>query len=360
MELVLDYSSLGMTTLLVVIAYFTLQKLGERLGEDLYGGARRLVADLLARLGRRLRGKPAKAPVAILSGPTVPPPQAAVPAPAARPAGQPEIQTPAGRIQGLERLADGDEARLFRAELLAADGSGTRTVVVKIAASDTGAEALGEEAATLRALAPEARQYAKHLPRVVTQFRLADQRPALVLEHLDGLTLTRLRERFPAGIEPRHLVWMFRRALSVLGYVHSQGVLHGNLTPDHILVRPRDHNVWLLDWSRAISQPRAAGQHFRIVHPVYGPPEAHQGRPALPASDLYSLALCMVYGLGCGPGEREPPAHTPEPLARLLRALLLESPLQRPGDAWALYHELETIRDQLFGPHRFVEFVVDP
>ena len=53
------------------------------------------------------------------------------------------------------------------------------------------------------------------------------------------------------------------------------------------------------------------------------------------------------------------PRTVPERLARFIRFFLKESPVQRPQDAWEMYQALEGIRDEMFGPHRFVEFRVD-
>lgn len=335
MESFTNFEAIGLITVLAVVSFFALRQLTSRITDDVYDGTK---AGLRALFARKDDAKP-----------TAP----------RTPAGPPEVATPIGRIHGLTWLADGDVARLFTAKLQSGTGGAEYPVVLKLPMSQADSDLLREEDATLKALAVEAQQYAKHLPQVLTRFRLADQRLALVLDHLEGFTLTQLRARFTDGIEPRHITWILRRCLSVLGYVHSRQVLHGNITPDHILVRPQDHNVWLLDWTRAVTSPRVSGQHFRVVHPVYGPPEAHRQQPALPSSDLYSLALCIGYGLGGEAGAREDLGKAPEPLARLLRFMLKESPLQRPQDAWELYTELEKIRDAMFGPHRFVEFVVD-
>ena len=42
------------------------------------------------------------------------------------------------------------------------------------------------------------------------------------------------------------------RVLSVIGFAHSQGVIHGNIDPAHLLIRGEDHNVTVLDWSNAL------------------------------------------------------------------------------------------------------------
>lgn len=346
LDILTPVALVALAVMLALMLFFALRKVAELMAADLYGQLKRSLGGLF----RRGRKKPSSGSGLSSKGRSAPSERAPV---------IPVIQTSAGRIVEMQYLAEGDESRLFSARLESASGGDARAVVVKIPVSDQAAERLREEAEVLQRLRAEARQYAKHLPELVTRFRTADRRLALVFEALDGVTLSQLRERFSDGIEPRHVVWIFRRSLSVLGYAHSQQVLHGNLTPDHLLIRPRDHNLWLLDWTRAIAEPSLRGQEFRMIHPIYGPPEAHRHRPALPSSDLYSLALCMVFALGGRSGQRHPPAATPDPLARLLEFMLKESPVQRPQDAWELYNQLETIRDDLYGPHRFVEFVVD-
>jgi len=267
------------------------------------------------------------------------------------------IRTPRGIY---DRLEPGSVTELTKTYSARFQGPGQEAaqVTIRLANSAAGGTLIQNEVTTLRALQRDARQFAKHLPRVVDQFRTADGKLATVLDHLDGLSLRELRQRFPEGIPHRHATWMLRRCLSVLGYAHSRGVLHGNLTPERILVRAQDHNVWLTDWCYAVTRPDGTGQGFQAVDAVYGAPEAHRQQTPLPGSDLYSLALCVLYALGGNPAARTLPQDTPERLARFIRFLLTDSPLQRPKDAWELYRVLEGIRDEVYGPHRFVEFAV--
>jgi serine/threonine protein kinase len=267
------------------------------------------------------------------------------------------IRTPRGIYDLLEPDSVNELTKSYNARFQG-PGQEPSWVTIRVASSAAWTVLIQNEVTRLRVLQRDARQFAKHLPRVLDQFRTADGKLATVLDHLDGLSLQALRQRFPAGIPHRHVTWMLRRCLSVLGYAHSRGVLHGNLTPERILVRAQDHNVWLLDWCFAISWPNGAGQGFQRVDAVYGAPEAHRQQPPLPGSDLYSLALCMLYALGGDPAAQTLPQDTPDRLARFIRFLLTESPLQRPKDAWELYRVLEGIRDEIYGPHRFVEFVV--
>lgn len=154
-----------------------------------------------------------------------------------------------------------------------------------------------------------------------------------MFEQINGLDLCSLRERLPGGIPQRHLVWIMRRVLSVLGWAHKNGILHGNVEPAHILVRPADHNVWLVDWSWAIVEPAKNGQTFRCLNEDYGPPEARDRKAPLPSSDLHSLGKAMIYAAGGDPATNALPDTVDLRLQRFLRFFVVESALGRAGDA---------------------------
>jgi serine/threonine protein kinase len=358
----LDLTNLGLlSALLATILVVAAKNLATRLSDDLYDGTKGVLANLWRLLFQRRKPTPlasrqgvADAPSPAVS-PTPPSPTAAPPT-----GESPAFATPKGGYFGLQSTGSGDLCRIYQAELRPRGASPQAQAVILKVQNDPGSVPLmHNEASTLRALYPDARQYAKHLPMLIEQFRSGDGRLVTVLEQCEGFSLAGLRERFPDGVEPRHVVWIFRRCLSLLGYVHSRGILHGNLRPEHILVRPQDHNIWILDWSYAIQRPAETGQGFRVTDPLYGPPEAQAHKAPLPASDLFSLGRCMVYLLGGDPATGALPATTPERLARMVNFFLRESPLQRPQDAWEMYNQLEKLRDELFGPHRFVEFRVE-
>jgi hypothetical protein len=251
-------------------------------------------------------------------------------------------------------LAQGDLATLYRGERTL-DGA---RVVVKIADSPADDDLMQAEVRALRRLASTPSPQQKHLPAVLDTFHIADGRAATVLDALDGLDLTAIRARLPDGIPQVHLPWLLRRCLSVLGFAHARGVLHGNLDPAHIVVRARDHNVWLVDWCWSITDPRTSGDGFRAYNAVFSAPEVRAKKAPLPSADLYALGKCAIYAAGGDPRTGEPPAHLDERLARFIRGLLVESAIGRPQDAWSLYAHLDKLREELYGPHRFVEMIV--
>jgi len=263
-----------------------------------------------------------------------------------------EVKAEGGTYRLTSVVARGDLATVY---------GGTRSlpgtnaeVVFKLADDAADNDLLQAEVRTLQRLSAAKSPQQKHLPVVLDQVRAADGRLGTVFERIDGLDLCSLRERFPAGVPQQHLIWIMRRALSVLGWAHKNGILHGNVEPAHLLVRPGDHNVWLVDWSWAIVEPAKTGQTFRCLNEDYGPPEARSRTAPLPSSDLYSLGKAMIYAAGGDPAAKTLPDSIDERLQRFLRFFVVESALGRPGDAWDMYKQLDNLREEVFGPHAFL------
>lgn len=263
-----------------------------------------------------------------------------------------EVKAQGGSYRMISVVARGDLATVY---------GGTRSqptpggeVVFKLADDAADNDLLQAEVRTLQRLTAVKSPQQKHLPVVLDQVRTADDRVGTVFERLDGLDVCTLRERLPGGVPQRHIIWIMRRVLSVLGWAHSNGILHGNVEPAHILVRPHDHNVWLVDWSWAIVEPAKTGQTFRCLNEDYGPPEARNHKPPLPSSDLYSLGKAMIYAAGGDPATNTLPDSMDERLQRFLRFFVVESALGRPGDAWDMYKQLDNLRQEVFGSHEFV------
>ena len=279
-----------------------------------------------------------------------------VPPPPPQPQPQPDapvhfkIKTERADYEVTSRLAQGELAGLFTGRR--SDGS---EVVVKLVDDRMDNDLMQAEVRALAILHAEDSPQRKHLPIVLDQFEVADGRLGTVLDALDGLDLNAVRARLPGGIPQVHLIWILRRCLSVLGWAHSHGVIHGNVDPAHILLRARDHNAWLIDWCYSIIDPARTGQGFRCINEVYSAPEVAERKPPLPSSDLYSLGKCMFFVAGGDPVALTLPDSIDERIARFLRFFVLESPLTRARDAWALYAEVDQLREEVFGPHQFTE-----
>lgn len=194
----------------------------------------------------------------------------------------------------------------------------------------------------------------KHLPVLLDYFKTSDGKLANVLRLLDGYSLDEVKAEYPNGVPEKHMVWMFKRILSVLGYVHDLGVVHGNIEPSHLLIGPYNHNVWLIDWCYASFQQSP----FKVFNDDFSAPEVKEKKPPLPSADLYSAAKCMVYILGGDVQNNTMPETVHPDLHALLRSLLLISPLQRSQDAWEVYNYLDYLIVKLWGEKKFLDFVM--
>lgn len=195
------------------------------------------------------------------------------------------------------------------------------------------------------------------LPELLDLFQ-SGERAGLIMTWCSGLDGVLLRERFPGGIPPEHVIWIGRRLLSVAGFAHKHGVVHANIEPAHVIVRPEDHHVSLVDWCWSVTEPARTRQGFRVYNPDYSAPEVQEKKPPLPAADLYSIGRCLLFFLGGDLTSGEMPAQVDDRLQRFVRYLMRPSPLQRAQDAWDMFVELERVRAAIYGPHRFQEFVV--
>ena len=113
----------------------------------------------------------------------------------------------------------------------------------------------------------------------------------LVMELVEGEPLSNLLAR-EGSLDTETTLSILRQTASALGDAHRAGMVHRDVKPGNILVRP-DGSVKLTDfgiaWSaRSVALTRT-GQV--IGTPQYLSPEQAEGRLASPASDVYALGL---------------------------------------------------------------------
>lgn len=252
-----------------------------------------------------------------------------------------------------ERLYEGDVCELF-------DCSGN--AILKIARNPRDNDLVQAEATALKALKssdPKDSHYVLQLPQLVDSFAINTKglrRQANVISKLDGqyYTLADVIKKYPSGIDYRDAVWMIRRGLMVLGYAHMHGFIHGAVTPEHLLIRPKDHGGMLLDWCYSVKE----GGTVLAVAPKYKdyyPPEILAKKAVGCSSDIYMLAKCGIALLGGDPVFGGIPRWVPRQFSGLLKACLL-GPAFRPYDAFELHAQFGDVMKKLVGKPEFRPF----
>ena len=138
-----------------------------------------------------------------------------------------------------------------------------------------------------------------HILRVL-DFGLAQERPYLVMEYAPGGTL---RERHPRGsrVPLQGIVSYVTDVAPALQYAHDQGLVHGDLKPENLLVGKQEQ-VLLSDFGVALLVPATNLLHIPHVYGtlIYMAPEQIRGAPGL-QSDQYALAVMMYEWLSGQP-----------------------------------------------------------
>lgn len=265
------------------------------------------------------------------------------------------LKTPTRRYDFPRHLVDGDIASIYAGYCADGDGAPGQVVLKKSQKAEDNVF-LDREITALRLLHTSATPYNKHIPYLLDTVDLSGQYRSTILRYFDGYDLPTIRSKFPNGLEQKHVVWIMLRVLRCLGFVHNKGIIHGNIQPAHIMVRPHDHNVLLVDWCYSMVLSSERENKFSVVSEIYSPPEAqNQGNPS-PATDIYSLGKTMMYLLGGDPEHNTFPTQVDDRLKRFLLFCVYPSSLGRPQDAWELHEQLQNLRKYLFGEHKFEIF----
>lgn len=135
----------------------------------------------------------------------------------------------------------------------------------------------------------------------VTDFFEEGRNVYLVMQFVEGVSLAEQIKRYGALPEAQVLAWS-AQLLEALSYCHSQGIIHRDIKPQNIIIRP-DGQAVLVDfglvklWDPTDPKTRTAVRG--IGTPQYAPPEQYEleaGHTG-PRSDLYSLGATMYHAL---------------------------------------------------------------
>lgn len=249
----------------------------------------------------------------------------------------------------LRRIAVGDTSDIYTAE------GGKKDYLLKISRIPGGDSYLNNEQQILSEILTEARAktYSKYLPTLIESFPAKDTiaKRVNVYSYDPGLyTLEQVYEKYPNGIDGRHIGWMFNRILTGLGFIHNCGYVHGAVLPSHILVHPESHGAIFCGWVHAVK----SGQKLETISVKYRdwyPPEVITKKPVFPATDIFMAAKCVM--------KLAIEKDIPFKMERFFKSCLLESPSMRPSNAWDLQDEFKLVLGDLYGKSKFQVFTMN-
>lgn len=175
----------------------------------------------------------------------------------------------------------------------------------------------------------------------------------LVMEMVPGEALSTILEREKV-LPPERVLSIMWQTAQALHQAHQAGLVHRDIKPGNLLITP-EGQVKITDFgiSRVTDQVplTATGQVMGTVQ--YLAPEQASGKPASPATDMYSLGIVAYEALsGRRPfrGESqvsiamahikeappELPGTIPEPVRKLVMSCIAKKPAARPKNAEVL------------------------
>ncbi len=188
--------------------------------------------------------------------------------------------------------------------------------------------------------------------------------------------------RPPAGgSELRGSLSIVRRLCQTLSFLHGEGIVHGDLKPENVVLQGDDRKPVLVDFGIMRRFAGAAGREALELENdgagtlAYMAPEQVRSTDIDARADLYAIG-CILYEAVCGRPPfldddhgslveqligRDPPPPSAlvngvdARLERLILALLAKQPHERPGYADDVGDELEAL-----GAERIAEFATPP
>jgi serine/threonine protein kinase len=229
------------------------------------------------------------------------------------------------------RLGHGGMATVYCARDLKLD----RQVAIKLLADNYA----GDQEVRKR-FSREARLAAKlDHPNVVQVFDVGEDedRPYIVMEHVDGGTLADRLEGRRRSLPRAEALRLLTQLCDGLGHAHAKRLVHRDIKPQNLLLRESDACLKITDFGIA----RAAEETTRLTRPGkvigtdrYMAPEQLADGRITPATDVYA---CGIVADELLPQDRGPD------MREIIERCLREDPRERFKDARSLGEALETV-----------------
>ncbi len=116
----------------------------------------------------------------------------------------------------------------------------------------------------------------------------------LAQDYIEGTTYSNL----PKPLKETEVINLISQLLPVLTYLHSQGTIHRDISPDNLILRKSDCLPVLIDFGGVKQLVTASlnqnGGLTKLGKQGYAPEEQLRSGEVLPSSDLYALAVTAI------------------------------------------------------------------
>ena len=140
-------------------------------------------------------------------------------------------------------------------------------------------------------------------PNIVRVENFSREHLAMVMEHVEGDTLSDLIGRKVGAIPAERALPMMKQILAAVGYAHEHEVIHRDIKPSNIMVT-KDNVVKVMDFgiAKVVRGARLTQTGTALGTAVYMSPEQIKGSKDVDArSDIYSLGVTFYEMLGGRP-----------------------------------------------------------
>jgi serine/threonine-protein kinase len=193
-------------------------------------------------------------------------------------------------------IGKGSSGIVYKASRLMMGGE----VAVKVIHSYLGADSASLDR-LLRELKAAERLRHAHIITVWDSGTTDDGQPYLVMDYLEGITLSQLITQ-KGALPPKRVLNVVRQVTEALAHAHEQGLIHRDMKPENVVLEEseiRGDYVKVLDFGIA-DTPQESAQRAKFNKPktvagspAYMSPEQCQGFELDYRSDLYSLAVIV-------------------------------------------------------------------
>lgn len=165
----------------------------------------------------------------------------------------------------------------------------------------------------------------------------------------DYYPLSKIKEKYPDGLDPRHIIWIWKRLLMTLGFVHKENIVHGCINLDNILVNPINHSVMIIDWCYSVT----SGSPLVLIdekYTGYYTKDVFDKHNVTSSLDIYMVAKCIEDIINID--------NCPKTMYNTIKSGLIVNKSMQYKDAWEMYDLISDLGSHLYGKSKFIELVM--